>query len=219
MMVKKKQQKKNKFKSLRVIIPTIIVISISGLLATFFVSNAISVHNDEQKFLTLDREMYPVYERIKAVDRSMPWKYDKGCTPKTVFPGGAENCFVRIAVAQDVSDMKVYIDVYKKYEKILDDESVLVKTESSDWSIKRYDQSRLQVGYFIGTYKQKAGDVRCDYSSSLFSKDRRYENEDDYIDATPAQGHLEINCSAPAADFWFPESSKTYSSFDYQGNY
>lgn len=214
MMVKKKQQKKNKFKTLWVIIPAIIALSIIGLVTTFLIVDAITDNNDKQKFLTLDREMYPVYEKIKAVDPSMPWQYDKGCVPTNFIPSGSDYCFVRIATQIDVDNRQAYIDIFKKYEASFNASDVLSQTESSDWTIDRYDPSRLQVGGFWATYNQRTNKIRCDYTSSLYSSDGRYEKKGDIISVQPASGYLEMDCSSPAHGFWFPSSNKSYSTFD-----
>ncbi|OGL22555.1 hypothetical protein A2707_04530 [Candidatus Saccharibacteria bacterium RIFCSPHIGHO2_01_FULL_45_15] len=214
MMVKKKQQKKNKFKSLWVIIPAAIALSVIGFATAFLIVDAVTDNNDKQKFLTLDREMYPVYEKIKAVDPSMPWQYDKGCVPTNFIPSGSDYCFVRIATEIDVDNRQAYIDIFKKYEAAFNASGVLSQTDSSDWTIARYSPTQLQVGGFWTTYHQKTDKIRCDYTSSVQSKDARYEKKGDIIGTLPARGVLEMDCSSPAHGFWFPSSNKSYSTFD-----
>ncbi len=165
----------SQLKNIMLIIILIIVVSV----AYFFVSGAIRDNIENNKFITLDKQMQSVYDKIKMAEHGTNdnWAYKTVCSPnyRGDWPTGTYNCITSMAIEKQIHSLEELNYFHDKYFPIIDNSDVWNKQKNTAFSATNDFGKRFVVGVASKDYFDNKTEVQCRYSVLLGQK---YGNEE-----------------------------------------
>jgi hypothetical protein len=193
--------------------PIVLVILLVGF---YFTTKPIFDNFDQDKFITLDKQMLSVYQSLNTASNGIDnWEYQTVCSPNMSgwMQTGTYNCIVSISTRKLITSVDELNNLQAKYYPVVDSSKNLKqKTELYLESPNDFGKNFV-VSSAEKNYTEIKSGINCNYSILLYqsAKDRSFESDSYGSKIIDGKGDaiISIRCAETARSPWYQQGQNT----------
>jgi hypothetical protein len=193
--------------------PIIILILI---FAWGYITHPIFDKFDQDRFIRLDKQMQNLFQEFKTASNGTDtWNYSSLCNADRTgwMATGSYSCTTSISTVTAVKTVLEVNQLRLKYQPLIDDSKILLKTTVSGTESSNNFGSDFVVSSIENHYTEAMSKIECDYLIKLYQADRNLGFSSDSYGTVIANGQgnlvISLRCSDTARDNWYPLNDST----------